>query len=299
MEYTVKQKIQSVYAALRSSEQKAADYVLAYKGEAERLLIEEVAAGAQVSQPTVIRFVKACGYAGFRDLKYAMIQEEILRKTAQQEEGEPAGLGLYGFRFSGEEPLEEIPGKIVNTSIQMLEETLKNIQVKEYKRAVRAITEAEHIVLYSVENSNCTASDLMTKLTYLGFHCVMYADYYMQSVSAGNLKKGDLAIGISYSGYSKNTVEMMKMAKKAGAKTLVITNFENALIAKYADILLCASNRQFLFGNAIFSRISQLALVDMLYVGVLNENYPGLSKKLKKSSELIKERAYDDSQGTL
>ena len=52
----------------------------------------------------------------------------------------------------------------------MLEETLKNIQVKEYKRAVRAITEAEHIVLYSVENSNCTASDLMTKLTYLGFH---------------------------------------------------------------------------------------------------------------------------------
>ena len=157
-----------------------------------------------------------------------------------------------------------------------------------------AILEAENIVLYGVENSICTVNDLLTKLTYLGLNCRTYTDYYLQNVSARNLTRKDLAIGISYSGYSKNTVEMMQVAKKAGARTLVLTNFENALIAKYADILLCASHRQFFYGDTIFSRISQLALVDMLYAGVLNRNYPVLSKKLKKTSEIVSQRAYSE-----
>ena len=106
----------------------------------------------------------------------------------------------------------------------------------------------------------------------------------------------DLAIGISYSGYSKNTVEMMRLAKKAGAKTLVLTNFENALIAEYADILLCASHRQFLYGDTIFSRISQLALVDMIYAGVLNRDYAHLSGKLRKTSDIVMERAYTSKE---
>ncbi|MBC5689135.1 MurR/RpiR family transcriptional regulator [Mediterraneibacter sp. NSJ-55] len=293
MEYTVKQRIQNIYAALRPSEQKVAEYILSYPGQPKELLIEEVAKNASVSQPTVIRFVKAAGYKGFKELKYAMMQEEILyeKETGKEKEN----VSLYGFSFSGKESLEEIPGKIITTSVQMLEETLRSIQMKEYKKAVEAVSGAENIVLYSVENSNCIANDLLTKLTYLGLNCRMYSDYYLQSVSAGNLTRKDLAIGISYSGYSKHTVEMMRMAKKAGARTMVITNFDNALIAKYADILLCTSSHQFFCGNTIFSRISQLALVDMLYVGVLNENYGRMSKRLKKNSDLVAERAYDEN----
>lgn len=80
MEYTVKQKIQNIYAALRPSEQKAAEYILSYQGSPEELLIEVVAKEAGISQPTVIRFVKAAGYKGFKDLKYEMIQEQTLHK---------------------------------------------------------------------------------------------------------------------------------------------------------------------------------------------------------------------------
>ena len=286
----VKQKIQNIYAALRPSERKVADYILSYKGKAGDLLIEELAKEAKVSQPTVVRFVKAAGYSSFRDFKYEMIQDE----TRKMAEGREEEIGLYGFRLSCIDKLEEIPGKIITTSIQMLEETLKSIRKKEFERAVDAILEAENIVLYGVENSICTVNDLLTKLTYLGLNCRTYTDYYLQNVSARNLTRKDLAIGISYSGYSKNTVEMMQVAKKAGARTLVLTNFENALIAKYADILLCASHRQFFYGDTIFSRISQLALVDMLYAGVLNRNYPVLSKKLKKTSEIVSQRAYSE-----
>lgn len=291
----MRQKIQNIYAALRPSERKVADYILSYQGKAGELLIEELAREAKVSQPTVVRFAKAVGYKSFREFKYAMMQEEMRERT----EGREEELGLYGFCLSSKDRLEEIPGKIITTSIQMLEETLKSIRKKEFERAVDAILAADNIVIYGVENSLCTVNDLLTKLTYLGLNCRTYTDYYLQNVSAGNLTKKDLAIGVSYSGYSRNTVEVMRAAKKAGARTLVLTNFENALIAKYADILLCASHRQFFYGDTIFSRISQLALVDMLYAGALNRNYPVLSKKLKKTNEIVTRRAYSEEEEDL
>lgn len=291
----MRQKIQNIYAALRPSERKVADYILSYQGKAGELLIEELAREAKVSQPTVVRFAKAVGYKSFREFKYAMMQEEMRERT----EGREEEIGLYGFRLSSKDRLEEIPGKIITTSIQMLEETLKSIRKKEFERAVDAILAADNIVIYGVENSLCTVNDLLTKLTYLGLNCRTYTDYYLQNVSAGNLTKKDLAIGVSYSGYSRNTVEVMRAAKKAGARTLVLTNFENALIAKYADILLCASHRQFFYGDTIFSRISQLALVDMLYAGALNRNYPVLSKKLKKTNEIVTRRAYSEEKEDL
>ncbi len=95
----------------------------------------------------------------------------------------------YGFPLSKKDRLEDIPGKIVTTSVEMLDETLKNISMKEYRRAVEAVLKAENIVIYSVENSVCTANDLLTKLTYLGLNCRIYGDYYLQNVSAVNLTR--------------------------------------------------------------------------------------------------------------
>lgn len=292
--YGIKFQIRQIYPNLRPSEQKVADYVLEYKDSAKKLLMEEVAEKTGVSQPTVIRFVKAAGFQGFKDFKYALMQEEA-KEGAEEEER----IDLYGFQISRTDPLEDIPGKIINTSVEMLEETRKHISVKAYRKAVDAILKAENIVIYSVENSICTADDLLTKLTYLGLNCRVYQDYYLQHVSDVNLTEKDLAIGISYSGCSRHTVEMIALAKKAGAATLALTNFDNSLIAKYADIVLCASNRQFLYGETIFSRISQLALVDMLYAGILNRDYERLSKKLNRTNNIVERRAYGKNEKVL
>ena len=200
----VKIKIQQIYGGLRPSEQKVADYILSYEGKASRLLMETLALETGVSQPTVIRFVKAAGFEGFKDFKYALVREEAKEQPEDNEK-----IGLYGFPLSKKDRLEDIPGKIVTTSVEMLDETLKNISMKEYRRAVEAVLKAENIVIYSVENSVCTANDLLTKLTYLGLNCRIYGDYYLQNVSAVNLTRKDLAIGISYSGCSRHTVEML------------------------------------------------------------------------------------------
>ena len=61
MDALMRRKIESVYGRLRPSEKKTADYLLEYRGRAGDLLLEDLAREAGVSQPTILRFVKALG----------------------------------------------------------------------------------------------------------------------------------------------------------------------------------------------------------------------------------------------
>ena len=84
----------------------------------------------------------------------------------------------------------------------------------------------------------------------------------------------------------------MKLAKRKGASTIVLTNYDDVLIGKYADIMLCTGNRQQLYGNAIFSRTSQIAVVDMNYTGSILRDYPKYTKKLDESSRIVRNQTY-------
>lgn len=282
MNQRLETEITRVYAELRRSEKKVADYLLGTQENMKELTLEKLARETEVSQPTVLRFVKALGYEGFKDFKYELAGSE-------RESGDKF---LYGYTFSEEDTVREVPAKIVGTAMEQIGETVKSISPETLELAVRTITQAKRVAVYYVENSSCTAQDLVTKLMYLGIHCNSYADAYMQSVSAANLTEGDVAIGISYSGYSRLTVDAMEIARRSGAKTIAITNFEHTPIARYSDLVLRTSNRQFLYGDAIFSRASQLLVVDMLYAGILLSDYRRYTEKLDGSSRVIRKQAY-------
>lgn len=275
--------IRQNYADLRKSEKKTADYLMNYTGSYRELTLEKIAEAAKVSQPSVLRFIKALGYKGFKEFRYEL---------AEKQEREPGEQILYGFSFNKGDRIEDVPSKIIGTSIDQLKETLKNISPGVLEQVVDSLVHAERIAVYYVENSSCTAGDLVTKLLYLGLNCMAYSDQYMQKVSAGNLTDRDVAVGISYTGYSKNTVDAMHMASKRGARTIAITNFENSLISKYADLLLCTSNRQYLYGDAIFSRLSQMAVVDMIYTGILVSNFKRYTGILDRNSQMIRNQSY-------
>lgn len=291
LEYEIKR----IYASLRKSEQKAADYYLGYDGPVETMSIAAMARAAGVSQPTVMRFVKALGLEGFKEFKYQVLKASLGGNgsgTGEEAGGRSGDVLRYGYEISARDRPEEVPGRVVAQSVSYLDDALKHISPSSIGRAAGLICGARQIAVYYVENSASVAGDLATKLMYLGFNCIMYNDIYLQHISAGNLDSRDVAIGISYSGSSKNTVDVMKLAKKKGAATIAITNFEHSLIAGHADILLCTSSQQLLYGNAIFSRMSQTAVVDMIYMGIILRDYGHFTGKLDESSRIIRRHAY-------
>lgn len=273
------------YGDMRASEQKAADYVIQHFDEMPQMTLGGLAKKCNVSQPTVLRMIRAVGFTGFKEFRYAVITE--LARTEKEMQIAP----LYGYSFKKEDHLEDIPGKIVTTTAKMMEENLKNFSMKTYRSVIEALQQARMIDIYSVENSNVIARDLLTKLLYLGLDCRYMDDVYHQRICAGNLTDQDVAIGISYSGCSVDTVENIRMAKKSGATTIVITNFKDSLISRYADLLICTSQEQIFYGDAIFSRTTQLVLVDMIYMGLLVSDDSRYEKSLDRSSRMVKDKA--------
>ncbi len=230
-------EVRSRYREFRPSEQKAADIIL---NEDKRILdwtIEEFAQAAGVSQPTVIRFARALGLKGYRELKNKVLEEYARKK----EEPDPAE--ILNYPVQKEDRIVDIPAKVI--------------------------------------------------MTYIGKQVYFNKDGYMQKVNAKNLTERDVAIGISHTGQSRHTVDALRCAKESGAMTIAITNYQQALINKYADIILCTENTQYMYGNAIFSRSAQISLVDMLYLGVFLKNYDYYAEKLNNSWKNIQDLVYE------
>ena len=288
MQKTIEQRIRSGYGDMRKSEQRAADYILDHLNHVRELSLDRLANEAEVSQPTVIRMLKALGFKGYREFR-----DQLLREYARDEEGEGKTTPLYGYPLHKGERLEDIPRNMTAMTERMLQETLKNFSVKTYKQIVEVLKHARIIDIYSVENSEVTAQDFVAKLLYLGFSCRHFGDHYYQRIAAGSLTSEDVAVGISYSGSSKDTVDVMKTAKKAGATTIVLTNFKDSPISRYADYLICTSQEQLFYGDAIFSRASQLLIVDMIYMGIIASDYDYYVRQLDSCEKVVREHAYE------
>ncbi len=287
---STEEKIKSVYASLRASEKKVADYALGRLDAVGDLSIAALSGGAKVSQPTVLRFVRALGFSGYREFRIALLKEKA--GSTQENAFEPLG----GFDLRPWDRLEDIPLKTVRVSKSVLDDTLKSVSPAAYRKAVALLAGARIIDIYCVENSITPASDLLNKLTYLGLRCRLYTDGYLRQISAGHLEAEDAAIAFSYSGSSADTVRALKQAKKSGAKTIAVTNMQDSVIAGSADVcILAGGGKSIIYGNAIFSRISQLAVVDMLYMGVILSDYGRFSRALDKSGALIRDRGYPET----
>ncbi len=281
-------RVKSAYASLRPSERRVADYVLSDPDECTQCTISELAERVQVSQPTVVRFVQAMGFDGYRSFKYCLLRDRS-GKSPQSPYFDPMGdLDLKPW-----DCLEDLPLKETRMAGGLLEDTLKSLSTQGLSRAVRMLATARTIDIYGVENSFTPASDLLTKLTYLGLNCRMHTDAYLQQISAAHLGVADVAVAISHSGCSVDTVKALKQARKTGAGTIAITSSQGSMLAKYADVCLSTGGQDLsIYGTAIFSRIPDLAVIDLLYMGIIQSDYERFSRNLDKSGAVIADRGY-------
>ena len=111
---------------------------------------------------------------------------------------------------------------------------------------------ARIIDIYSVENSNAVASDLLTKLLYLGLSCRHFDDYYHQKISGGKSDfsgcgSGDFLFRIFQRyGRGHERGEKKRSSYHCNHKFQGFSDYE------YADLVICTSQQQLFYGDAIF-----------------------------------------------
>ncbi len=115
-------------------------------------------------------------------------------------------------------------------------------------------------------------------------------DSHIQLIAATQLQAGDVAIGISLSGTTRETVECLEVAKAKGATTICLTNAMKSPITTHSDCCLYATPSEIKYFQApLASRVTQLALIDALFVFLALKHKSRTAAKLQASGEeLIK-----------
>jgi len=250
--------IKSIYTSLTKTEKKVAEFVIDYPEKVVYSSISDLADLVEVGDTTVLRFCRKTGYKGYQSFKVALAQEiSISNKETKQN---------YDEEISDTDSIWDVSQKTLTYAIQALNETLSLLGKDELEKAVSYILDANKIEVFGVGTSAVTSLDAKYRFARIGLNIDSSLDGHMQAMKSSLLTSSDVAIGVSFSGSSKDTVEVLALAKKRGAKTICITHFARSPITKYADVvLLNGSKEDPLEGGALASKMSQLLVIDILY----------------------------------
>ncbi|HBE77761.1 MAG TPA: transcriptional regulator [Firmicutes bacterium] len=274
--------IKSIYNSLTKSEQKVAEAILK---DNERIIYSSITDFAEISEvgdATVLRFCRKIGFKSYQSFKL-----ELAKELSNQ--NNPA-ISTLNDEFNANDSLGEIARKTINLNISAINETLTLIDLNEIQKAVELMISAQKIYFFGSGVSQITAQDAVYKFTRIGLNVATYVDYHMQLMQASLLTNNDVGIGISFSGSTKDTLEVLRNAKQAGAQLISITHHAKSPITKIADIvLLHGSKEDPLQGGAFPTKISQLIVIDILY----NAIYKRIEKEAIKYKELTSKAILD------
>lgn len=254
-------RIRSLLPGLARAEQRVAKVVLDDPSTVASRSITEVALSAGTSETTVTRFCKAIGVGGYPQLRIALAADAA-RMHARVNQ-------MYGGDIEVNDDIATIVNKISFADARAVEDTASQLQLASLARVVEAVATAGRIDIYGVGASAFIAADLQHKLHRLSKVAFAWSDTHVMLTSAAVLTPGDVAIGISHSGATTDTLEALRAAKEHGATTVALTNFPRSPITSLAAYTLTTAARETTFrSGSTASRIAQLTVVDCLFVGV-------------------------------
>jgi RpiR family carbohydrate utilization transcriptional regulator len=268
--------IRGLLPSLTAGEKKIGDYVLRHPDEVVKLSITELAEACDVSDATIFRFCRKVGTEGYQDFKIALAKDSVSPESLVYADVIP------------EDSLLIMAEKIVEANVKALRDTLKVLEVEALDRALNAILAANRVEIYAVGGSGVAARELQFKLMQLGINANAFIDSQMQFISASLLTDGDVGIAVSHSGSKRHTVEALKLARASGATTICITSHPASPVAEVADIKLYTSAWESLVHDDSPSvRNAQLALIDVIYEGIVMRAPQRARASLSKANEAI------------
>jgi RpiR family transcriptional regulator, carbohydrate utilization regulator len=262
--------------SFQSTDRAIADRVLE---DPERIVtssISEVREACGVSVGSIVGFCRRLGLAGFADFKIA-----LARDLAQA--------GLSARKGSQNGSLFE---RVFHFHAESLIETLQLNSQATLERVAQVLEKARRIEFFSIGLSYPVAYTAASKFLLIGMRASAQADSHMQLISATQLGPGDVAFGISCSGTTRETIQCLEVAKSRGATTICLTNAMNSPITLPSEMCLHATPSEIKYFQApLASRITQLALIDAIFVYLASKHKNRTAGHLQQSiEELVKRR---------
>lgn len=249
------------------------------------LSITDLAERAGTSAATVTRFCRMIGFSGYSQLR-VNIAEDVGRGGAKA-----AWIGEIGRSFGPDDSPEEIRNALLNTHVVSLQTTAQLLDVPTAIRVAKAIVASRQLDVYGVGGSALTALETEARLYRIGINVHTWAEVHNGLTSAAILDDRCVAIGISNTGRTDETIQMLSVAKASGAYTVAITGNPDSPLARIADdVLIAASPDGYLQPADLSARHCQLFVVDLLYLLIAQSNFDRTTRLLAASGAAVAPR---------
>ncbi|WP_336055134.1 MurR/RpiR family transcriptional regulator [Nitratireductor sp. CH_MIT9313-5] len=241
---------------LRKSDRRVARVLLDNPADVLSMTLGQLAKTAGVSEPTVIRFCAAIGCDGFRDLRVKLARSMAFARTTSH------------TAITAEDDLGTVITKVFDYNLSNLNWAQSKLNETSVLEAVDVLSEARRIEFFGFGASGIVASDAQQKFPLFGVPCGAPADSHQMYMTAEMLGPGDVAVGISNTGHTREVVTSLAVARANGARTIGITGQSSPMLTHCDVHLIVETLENTDLYTPTVSRLSHLVVIDILSTAV-------------------------------
>ncbi|MGW0434980.1 MurR/RpiR family transcriptional regulator [Micromonospora sp. NPDC003197] len=261
--------------------QRVAEQVLTAPEAAARATIVELAERSGTSPATITRFCRAMGFEGYAGLRLGIAAETGRARSA----GWTVDIGR---EIQPSDPLDRVLDQIMAADTRAMHDTAALLDLAEVERAADAIAGADRVNIFGASGSALVGEEMQFSLHRIGVPVWAWNDVHEGLASAALLRPGDVALGISHSGQTRETIEMLAEAASHGATTVVLTSFPRSALAELADIVLLTAAQATTFRpDALSARHPQLVVLDLLYIAVAQRTHDRAHAAFQRTAQAV------------
>lgn len=263
---------------LAPAERRVADRTLDHPDDITRMPMKTLAAAAKVSEPTVLRVVRALGLRGYPEFKLRVAQSLV------------RGLPYLHREIAPGDALDVVATKVLDSTVFAINELRATLDAGAIRRAIDIIAKAKRLDCYGVGPANGLAFDAQQKFMRYGIPAIAYLDGHLQTMSAAATGPGTVALCFSHTGAVKDIVRTAEVAAQAGAQVIAITRRDSPL-ARHAHVVVhVAAQENTELTAPMVSRIAHNLVIDILATGVGLAMGEPLHEKLRRVKDSLAEQ---------
>ena len=255
-EKTVIPIIESHYENMSSLEKTVADFFIKNKTKMD-FSSKNISEYLFVSEATLSRFAKRCGFKGYREFIYR-----------------------YKESFNGTDKVITDQVRTVFEAYQeILNKSYNLAEEEQFKRIASYMVDGSRVFVYGKGSSGLAAREMQNRFMRLGLDITALEDSDLMRMNASLLTENSIAIGISISGETESVLDSLKQAHINGARTILITAYNRGEYHSFCDeVVLTAARQNLNYGNIISPQFPILLILDILY-----KYYQENDQKLKEA----------------
>ena len=267
-----KQNIKSCYDEMTQVERGIADFFLDNTEKID-FSSKNIAKLLFVSEASLSRFAKKCGYKGYRELTFSYEQDLELEK----------------INVNNQKDISFFSKKVYGYYQNILRDNYQSMDEVQIQRIADMLDRCSKVFIYGLGSSGLAAREFQLRFMRVGLDVDVITDSHMMKMSSALVNSDCLVIAMSLSGKTKEVSDSIRAAKKNGATVVFFTANPDVEVAKLCDeVVRVAYLKNLDSGTKISPQFSILVITDILYAYYIDNDSYTKAQKYKDTLSTLK-----------